>query len=169
MPGLGGALTGVYAEELTPRSLFEAYKSRRIFATQGQKIAIDFRVGGLFMGQAGAVARPPAVTARIEAPDTIEYVEVVRDGDAIHRLEPASTEAELSLIDETAGGQSHFYFLRVKLAGDPSYNIDPRENSYAVFESTEGKYPFNFARARGPFAWSSPVWVEAGPHAGHRG
>ncbi len=117
------------------------------------------------MGQVGVVSRQPEIAARVDAPGAIDYVEVVRDGDVIRRWEPtatAATMAEVSFHDETAGAESHFYFLRVKLTGDPSYNIDPRENSCVVFEPTEGRYPSNFARARGVFAWSSPVWAEAG-------
>ena len=159
IPGLGGALTGVYAEELTPEALFDAYKHRRTIATQGFFIHIDFRVGGLFIGTEGTIGNDPIIEAHVEAPDNIEFFEIIRDGETIFKEKPYKTNVDISYKDVNVSHGSHFYFLKVKLTGDPSYNIDPKENSYRVFEFVKGNYPFNFARARGVFAWTSPIWI----------
>ena len=163
VPGLGGALTGIYAEALTPDALFDAYRNRRIFATQGCFIFMDFRVGELFMGQEGSGDRPPAITGQIEAPKPIEFFEIIRDGEAIFKQKPNTEKTSFAFHDETADPEDHFYFLRVKLAGDLSYNTDPAQNSYRVFEPSEGNYPHNGARAHGVLAWSSPIWVSQKP------
>ena len=158
-PGLGGALTGVYADALTPKALFDAYRNRRTVATQGFRISVDFRVNGVFIGGEGACDGAPVVEATIEANDPIAFVEVVRDGDVVHRGEPQGKACELCFEDTDAASGDHFYFLRVRLEGDPSFNMTPDGNWRRVF-SSKGRYPHNFARARGVFAWTSPVWIE---------
>lgn len=160
LPGLGGALTGLFAPELTPDSLFDAYRHRRCIATQGFLAMIDFRVGGAFIGGETETDGPPLVSAQIAAPDRIESVRIVRDGDTVHEIRPGSDRTELEFRDASATPGPHFYFLRLKLEGDPSFNIegDPSRNAKTAF-SLESRYPHNFARARGVLAWTSPVWV----------
>ncbi len=157
-PGLGGALTGLFAPELTPEALFDAYNNRRIIATQGFAVFIDFRVAGLFIGSEGLSAGAPEITAEIEAPKELEYVRILRDGEEIHRVEPGSNKCSIAFRDESAEEGKHFYFLNLKLVGEPGYNGDPSNNSYVPF-TYKSKYPHNLARARGVFAWTSPVWV----------
>jgi hypothetical protein len=158
VPGLGGALTGIYAEELTPEALFEAYRARRIVATQGQFVHLDFRVAGVFIGGEGECPGPPEITAAVEAPEAIERAEVLRDGEVIHTAAPGEKVVELSFRDADASPGEHFYFLRVKTIGDPGFNCDPAENRPEPF-SQQGTFASNLARSRGPFAWSSPVWL----------
>lgn len=161
-PGLGGAWTGVYAEELTPESLAEAYRARRLVATQGFPIFINFEVAGSFIGEEGECSGTPAIRAEIRAPRPIETIEVLRDGNSIHTIENCGDQACIDITDDDAASGTHFYFLQIKLVGDPSYNTDAAENSYRVFDGYGGRYPHNLARARGVFAWTSPIWVEVG-------
>ena len=160
VPGLGGALTCVFAEELTPEALFDAYKKRRTMATQGIFLYADFRVNDTFIGGEGIATGSPLISAAAEAPDSIEVVDVIRDGEVIHHVTPDSRCCEITFRDETAQPGEHFYFMRVRLIGDPSFNIDPGENTTRTFEEMDGRYPSNLARARGVFAWTSPVWMK---------
>ena len=160
VPGMGGALTGVYAEELTPESLMEAYRNRRLIATSGCFVHIDFRVSGAFIGQTLEGVDLPRIEAEVEAPRAVESVRVVRDGLTIHEISPRTNTCVLQFDDRAADPGQHFYFLRVRLAGDPSLNIegDPATADLGPF-SVESRYPHNLARARGAFAWTSPIWV----------
>lgn len=45
-PRLCGGLTGIYAEELTPKAIMGALKEHRVFATNGSKIVVDSRADG---------------------------------------------------------------------------------------------------------------------------
>ena len=108
-------------------------------------------MNGLFIGSAGDSSTAPEITAEIEAPHAIDYVRILRDGVEIYREEPGSKTRSFSFNDETAEKGSHFYFLNLKLVGEPGYNIDPTKNSLAPF-SENSKYPHNLARARGVFA-----------------
>lgn len=121
-------------------------------------VLIDFRVNDLFIGEEGSGTGAPRIEARVVAPDKIEFVDVLRDGELIHREKPGRATTRFSIIDRDAPHGCSFYILRLKLVGDPSFNTDPKDNSYMVFEGWKGAYPFNFARTRGVFAWTSPVW-----------
>jgi len=158
VPGLGGALTGIFAEELTPEGLFAAYRARRLIATQGRFVFVDFRVGDVFIGGEGVCDGVPAVAGTIDAPEPIAWFEVVRDGEVIRRQDVRDRTCRFRFKDGSASDGEHFYFLRVKLVGDPSFNTDPAEHYDGAFK-TQSRYPHNLARAQGPFAWTSPVWV----------
>lgn len=161
VPGLGGALTCLYATALSPEALFDAYRQRRTMATQGFFAFVDFRVEGAFMGRETQCSSRPIVEARVEAPDEIEYVQVVRDGAPVHCVYPASPVCAFTWRDTDVAPGMHYYVLRLKLMGDPSFNTDPCENSVKPF-AVSGRYPWNLARARGVFAWTSPIWVQVG-------
>jgi len=84
-------------------------------------------------------------------------VDVVRDGDVIRRVTPGSARTDLEFVDASAGPGTHWYFLRVRLVGDPAFNLPPGQSLAA--HSSNSRYPHNLARARGVFAWTSPVWA----------
>ncbi|MEX2672045.1 MAG: hypothetical protein WD294_08055 [Phycisphaeraceae bacterium] len=163
VPGLGGARTGVLATALTRDAVHDAYHQRRLLATQGHNIFIDFKVAGAVTGDVTDTYQTPTITANVGAPHELDYVELVRDGNVIHReLPDMRTCLTFKYEDTDAVPGVHFYFLRIKLVGDPSFNhagYDPATNDPRPF-SQDSRYPHNLARARGPFAWTSPVWVK---------
>jgi len=163
LPGLGGALTGLYVTELTPEALYEAYMQRRTIATQGIRLLIDFHADGdegpVFIGGEGVTAAAPHLTAAVEALRPIESVAVVRDGEIVHSEPAGETSHRLEWTDPDAAPGVHSYYLRVQLVGDPSFNISPEENELHRAFTQEGRYPGNLARARGVFAWTSPIWL----------
>ncbi len=160
IPGLASARTGLYVTELTPEAIFDAYRNRRIIATQGFNIFIDFRVNDAFIGQQTKAASSNIIKADIKAYEKIDYVEVFRDGKSIWWDSPASEKFSFEFEDKNAGQGEHFYFMKVKLFGDPSLNVDaiPSENFPKPFEQNS-RYPHNLARGQGVFAWTSPVWT----------
>lgn len=160
VPGLGGALTGIYAKEHTPESLFEAYRQRRTIATQGLKTVIDFTVGGIFIGGEGIIENIPEIKLYIKCENQIEYAEIIRDGDVIKRIDGFEKGMFCEFYDEFVTPGEHFYFVKVKAVGDESFNeyYGDRDN-YSPFVANVGVYRHNFARAKGPFAWSSPIWI----------
>ncbi len=161
VPGLGGARTGLWVTELTPEGLFEGYRSRRCLATQGRNVLIDFRVNGRVMGSTVSVGSTGLADCEVyvKAPGDIEFVDLVCDGEA-RRLADRPGRTFEHRRAETIGPGGHFLFVRVKLLGDASFNVEgePVGNPLKPF-SQDSRYPHNLARAQGPFAWSSPVWV----------
>ena len=162
VPGLGGALTGIYAAELTPEAIFEAYRSHRVIATQGNRTAIDLSVAGCFIGQSGCASGDVPVRLKVVAERRIESVALLRDGKAVRTFAPGGNQLDARFVDPQPESGEHVYYVRVKLAGDPSFNApdgvtDPER---VFFSDDRSRYPHNFARAEGPFAWSTPIWLK---------
>lgn len=140
-PGLGGALTGLYATELTLKGLIEAFKAGRSFVTDGNHCVAKIWVNGAFMGGVKEIKGIPEIKIEIQGEEDIKAVNLIRNGE---------------IIKEYAGGGRHFE----KVYRDN--DIHPGYNFYYI--SVEQNIPWrdyqsNIAPARGPYAWTSPVWV----------
>ena len=167
--GLAGGLTGVWAEELSPAGIMSSMRKHRTFATQGRRPEIrlelsDERGTSLFLGDYGKLTG--AITARIlvrteGADDTEAYDDrlvlvELKHGDRVlynweasdftdngrscvveQRLPPLHPESHLYQTDLL---KPYYVYLRVRLAGP------------------DREYTYNAAAARGPWAWSSPIW-----------
>ncbi|MCF7855354.1 MAG: CehA/McbA family metallohydrolase [Candidatus Pacebacteria bacterium] len=145
-PGLGGALTGVWAESLTRDSILDALRNRRCIATAGHRVAIDFRVNGQPMGKT-ITANSVKVDLHVQAPTGIESVELIRDGDTVRTWDVDGTHEYSAGFEERPGAGTHFYYVKVLLEGRLRF----RE-----------ALPANLQQLFGSHGWSSPVWVTAG-------
>ena len=142
-PGFCGALTGIYATDLTSEALVEGVRRRRTVATTGSMIAMDFRVGDAFIGDDVSAQGPIPIRVHVSAPRPIESIAVIRDGEIVaKRNDVGATEGELA-FDDTPTAGSHWYYAQAKLYGDVP------------------KLPSNVVVAEGNHAWTSPVWVNA--------
>ena len=139
LPGLSGALTGVYASALTRTAILAAIRAGRCFATTGNRTAVEFRCNAAFMGATVAVGAPPCLSWRVQPQTALESVSVIRDGAIVHRADVATG----TWTDRTLAPGRHWYVLQVKEAG------------------AQTRYPHNVAPARGKYAWSSPIRVTA--------
>jgi len=137
IPGLSGALTGIYARELTKSAIIEALKSRRCFATTGNRTALAFRLNDSFMGEETISRGAPCISWAVEPETSLEKVEVIRNCKVIHRSNLAAGD----WVDKGAKCGRYWYYLRVKEKGKHK------------------RYPHNVAPAWGKWAWSSPIWV----------
>jgi hypothetical protein len=126
-----GGLTAVFAPCLDRASLFAALRSRRCYATSGQRIILRFRVDNAFMGETlrleDSVA-PRAVNFSVEGTDALASVSVVKNNETVHHEAPGDASLSSVYTDRTPAGDGDFYYLRV-------------------------------VQADGEMAWSSPVWV----------
>ena len=82
----GDGRVAVFAAELTPESLWEAFLARRVYGTTGEKIVLDFRVDDTMMGrEIGGDARRK-IYLRVEGNDFLDYVDVVKNGCVLERV-----------------------------------------------------------------------------------
>ncbi len=79
-----GGLTGIYAGTLSQEALYEAVTERRVFATSGPRIIVDFQIDGHEMGKRISVSRPPVVHAFAVGEKPIWKVEIIKNGQTIH-------------------------------------------------------------------------------------
>ena len=142
-PGLSGALTGIYASELTVEAIFEALRNRRCFATNGSRILVDARANGIFMGQ-DVMLNGDVVNLTLHSIGTRPIVSAVliRDGEEIKRFSGnGKREIKLSYRDQKLSSGTHWYYWRISQAQDAPV------------------LPGNMMAAYGHLAWSTPNWV----------
>ncbi len=89
-PGsFGDGMVGVYAEELTPESLWEAFLARRTYGVTGDKIITDFHINDAFMGEEISESSERKIELSIEGNDFLDYVEIIKNGYILKRFEPS--------------------------------------------------------------------------------
>ncbi|HIE03614.1 MAG TPA: DUF3604 domain-containing protein [Candidatus Latescibacteria bacterium] len=137
-PGVGGALTGVYARELSKEGIWEALRAHRTVATTGARVIVEFWVGDAFIGgrTEGKSAR---VRFKVLALEPLAWVGIVRNGEVIWEVGAEGRELEGEFVDSPPPGQS-YYYLSVKL------RVPVRD------------FPSNVATALGGEVWTSPIW-----------
>jgi hypothetical protein len=163
-PGLGGALTGVWAPRLTYRDLIEGFEKRRTVVSQGRRPFVHFTLtdesgNTLFIGDQGLLEGTITANIHVEveagADDGIELVElrhrqkVVANWDAAdtvngrrklkvsYPLRGVDARKEASVLNLR---EPKYLFLRIRLSGG-----DPL-------------LPSTVANARGPWVWTTPIW-----------
>ena len=132
--GEDNGVTGTYVKSLSREGIFEAIRSKRVFASTGARFLVDFRVNGAFMG--GSVAAEPGsslrVRVRVEGERELDVVEIVKDHRVVHSTRGGGRLADFDFVDPS--GPSH--------DKGASY-------LYVRARQTDGHY-----------AWASPVWVD---------
>ena len=137
-PGLGdpfaplGGVVGIWAEELTRESVWKALMDRRVFATSGPRILLEFEVDGHPMGSTFTAEDPGApriLRVEAHAPFRIERVEIFKNAVAVIDAPVDDLRVAFSIEDLEEANDVDVYYARVRLQHDQ-------------------------------LAWSSPVWVE---------
>jgi len=123
-------VTAVYAPQRNKDSIFDTLLSRRVYATTGARMLVDFRMGELQMGDELRVgADSPLSTSRtlsfeVHGTSTVEKVTLIRNNETFRELTfdtvDASAEVEdtdalrdIALPRAVGGSRSAYYYLRV--------------------------------------------------------
>ena len=88
----GQGLAAVYADELTRASIMEALKARRTYAVNADRIELDFRLNGRWMGETIGPSARRDIRVRVKGEDVIDRVEVLKNNRVIHRVHPVDHE-----------------------------------------------------------------------------
>jgi len=107
-------LAACFAPELSRDSLWDALRSRRCYATSGERIFLRFWLNDSFMGEETKCAKGEPVRIRIEVHGTAEIasVHLIRSGQTIQSWEYPGWDFEEEFHD-TPGGSS-YYYVRVR-------------------------------------------------------
>lgn len=84
----GEGVVGIWAEDLSRQSLFDALRARRTYAATGDRIAVDFQINGHPMGSELPATRDRQIDVRTEGQDSVQMIELVRNGRVIERHFP---------------------------------------------------------------------------------
>jgi hypothetical protein len=127
--GGGHGKVGVWAEELSRESLFEAIRARHTFGTSGPKMELLFRSGDAIMGdKVRSDYKPVDFEIAASASRTIKEVVIFRNNEIVFSQNPGADSLRISWRDEHPLDKSHvWYYARIQSADDQ-------------------------------LAWSSPIW-----------
>jgi len=84
----GEGLVAVYAEALTRESITEALKARRTYGVSADRIELDFRLNGHWMGETIPATAARKMRVKVQGKDIIDRVEVLRNNKVIYRNHP---------------------------------------------------------------------------------
>ena len=106
--------TGVHATELTRDALWEAILARRIYATSGARIVMQFHSDGQPMGAELPLSAERRFRLEMEGTTELQSVELLRDGRSVQRWSPRASRFEIETVDLTADPEvTSFYLARV--------------------------------------------------------
>ena len=111
---IGMAALAVHAPRQTRESIFHSLYDRHVYATSGDRIILEFHADGHPMGAEYKTAKSP--TLKIEAVGTapITRVEIKRNSQIVHTVEPGETAVKLQWEDpEFKPGETSYYYVRI--------------------------------------------------------
>lgn len=84
-PGVwGNGLAGVYAEELSRKSIWDAFFKRRVYGVTGDRIKLLFFINDHFMGESFRCSGPLEIKAKVVGGQAIDRVELLRNNLVIY-------------------------------------------------------------------------------------
>jgi len=129
---LTSGLMGVYAEMLDRESIWKALKNRRVYATSGARIILDFKINGYSMGEIASLSNKNDarfVSAEVIGSDVIKEITIIKNGFDLYTTQGQGIENTVKYIDVSLAKEGEYYYLRV-------------------------------VQEDGEMAWSSPIWFE---------
>jgi hypothetical protein len=131
--GMGVGVAALWVKELSREGIFEAMRSRRCFATTGDKMIVDFRIHGEIIGSTIKTSKAPQLSMKVKGQRELEKVEILRNSKVIKEftLPAMSIEFHEEYIDENYHEENEvlYYYIR------------------ATQHNNE-------------IAWSSPIWID---------
>ncbi|MHC4395806.1 MAG: DUF3604 domain-containing protein [Planctomycetota bacterium] len=92
----GEGLVAVYADALDRRSITEAIKARRTYGVSADRIELDFRLNGHWMGQTIPFTPDRKIRVSVKGKDVVRSVEVLRNNQVIYRDHPVDRRIKSS-------------------------------------------------------------------------
>jgi hypothetical protein len=132
-PGQERGITGVLVKQLSQAGIIEAMKNRRTLASQGAKVAVDFRLNGHEMGSILHGIPERRLTLDIESPAfdcPVKQVILIRNNEDIATFELNAHKGHFEYLDSRVTA-ADYYYLRICMED-------------------------------GTRAWASPIWVHDG-------
>ena len=125
-------LAAVWARDLTRESLWEAFFARRVYATNGPRMALCTEIDGHPMGS--EIRAEPgeslALSVWVCLDGMMDRIEIMRDDVVLHTLHGPDNQVEefSAELELTTAAEPHAYYVR-------------------IFQTDGGR------------AWSSPIWI----------
>ena len=111
--GYTGGFTAVYAEALTREAIYDAIRERRCYATTGQRIIVDFKASGHWMGTEYHTRAAPRLYVHVIGTAPLQSVTIVKNNQDYVRKDVDGWECEFSHDRTGKPGDTDFYYVRV--------------------------------------------------------
>jgi hypothetical protein len=96
----GEGLAAVHAESLSRQSILKAIKSRRTYGVSADRIELDFRLNGHWMGESIPATATRNICVKVKGKDVIDRIELLRNNRVIHRDHPIDHQVGQSNWDK---------------------------------------------------------------------
>ena len=96
----GEGLVAVHADTLTRESVMEAIKARRTYGVSQDRIELDFRLNGRWMGETLPSTPDRNIFVKVRGQDVIDRVEILRNNKVIYRNHPVDRDTGESSWNE---------------------------------------------------------------------
>jgi hypothetical protein len=130
---MGIGVAALWVKEISRAGIIEALQNRRTFATTGDKMFIDLKIGSSIMGSVVKSNITPKLDINVQGQYPLKSIEILRNSAVIHKFE---------VKEDTLQFQQSFT--------DTSY-MNEQDVLYYYVRATQ----LNKA-----IAWSSPIWIE---------
>lgn len=97
---------------LNRKNLISALRNRKTYATTSDRILVDFSVSGYKMGDIGN-SDMCIIKADIHGCDMVKKIEVVRNGQVIHRESPEKIDIDFCWQDRKIEKGRYWYYLKI--------------------------------------------------------
>ncbi len=131
-------LTAVLAQTLDRENIFRSMQNRKVYATTGKRIILEFTAGGIGMGSEGVFEKGFSIDCEVHGTAPIRKITLIRNGEDIYSETPGQWDAELSWEEKSS-------FAEIAIKGEKADK--PFVYYYIRVEQNDGH-----------MAWSSPVW-----------
>jgi len=130
---MGVGVAALWVKELSREGIMEALRSKRCFATTGDKMIVDFRLNGEIQGSMVKTNDAPKLNIIIKGQRELAKVEVLRNSKVIKEYNLSNNEMVFS---------TEFVDMDFKKEGEVLY------------------YYIRATQRNNEIAWSSPVWID---------
>jgi hypothetical protein len=156
-------VVGVRTDDLSREGVFDGLRARNCYGTTGERILLDFSVGGTRMGGVRTAGEGETLEASLEVhgTDLLVTVEVLRhrfdEDDGFVPVLSDVPDAQPAVADDAdlATTPNAGQFQRAETM-DASYSLELTADADCLYYARVTQGPLE----RPAMAWSSPVWVD---------
>lgn len=115
---MGIGLAALWVKEVSRKGILEALRARRCFGTTGDKIFMDVKVNGIFMGEVTKSNGAPEIEIKTQGEKEIERVELLRNSRVVQTWKPEDGDKsfKIKFTDEHYQKEKNvlYYYVRVR-------------------------------------------------------
>ena len=144
-------ITAIISDSLNRNSLFESLKKRHTYATTGERIILDFKIGNNIMGDELNISKDsfPTIKFNVIGTDAIDYIELLKWDFKKGTYTVSPRHPIFKIIYKNSFPSStlnySFSFIDTTLKDSSLYYIRIKQK--------------NIISNREVWAWSSPIWI----------